>query len=472
MKISPRVSRYDGNWSDQELDRIIVRPAPQIILGREAPETDAQTLVKAMEKIFVSSPQIRRILRHLVRIARAHALQHFVTDAQYLAKFHSEYPWGEGTGFVTFLTSLAGVGKTELLGALSRLLLESMSTIDVPGISNIPLVPLWSFSANKGVGLNDILAPQIRRARGEEERVIVPGEIPKRIKDRKLRELMQLGRSLSWRDAACLFTVDEFQAITHSENASAKSAALLKLLSQIGPLLIVAANFSLGHKLKRRPDEECQRLLARPIILVPEQIGSPAWRAHLSAIKDAAPEVFVFSVDDADEEVHRFTYGRKRPVTDLMAIAYRLGRKKNRQGKVGMDEIRLAQRSFEFSNHRATADILIRQDTNKKMEREDLWCPFDIDAPSALDDSMPAPKSAEASPTATSAQKITDQKTRDVIDAGMRSAMTPSEARAHDEIISGQQGASGRSKVVPIRRKASSRDELAKGARALIDSLA
>ena len=72
-------------------------------------------------------------------------------------------------------------------------------------------------------------------------------------------------------------TVDEFQFVSQGSQANSKATALLLQLLGIGPRLVYVANYSLGHKLKRRNQEDKQteaRFSVKPMVNISSMIFS------------------------------------------------------------------------------------------------------------------------------------------------------------------------------------------------------
>lgn len=146
---SPRVSRYSRPMSDDELDAAITIPPAEVHLHGADIVVQAELLRAALHRFYIPDRQIRKLLRFFMSIAAAHATVHFSTNDDYLRQLYQEFPWGKMTRLAICLTGLGGVGKSELLAALGRLL-GAAGQIDVPGHRNLPLVPLWPMSLRDG----------------------------------------------------------------------------------------------------------------------------------------------------------------------------------------------------------------------------------------------------------------------------------------------------------------------------------
>ena len=71
------VDRFDLSISDEALDKLIEIRAESISIGYDSLEVDAELLRAALKRVFLSSVQIRKLLRELLGVARAHAKINF-----------------------------------------------------------------------------------------------------------------------------------------------------------------------------------------------------------------------------------------------------------------------------------------------------------------------------------------------------------------------------------------------------------
>lgn len=443
MKPSPRVEQYTLPASDAELDALIAIPALPVVLDGLDAEDASKTLETALLAMFLPDRQTRAVLRRLVSIARAHARAHMNTDEKYLAGLYAKDPWGSSRSPAICLTGPAGVGKTKILSALARAL-PGGSYFSVEGHTNIPLVSAWGMTLAKGDGLNELLRAHVEP----------PGSDTSRGKDWKIPDLLKAAQRVSWRGACCLEFVDEFQWISAGASSSARASSVLLKLHSIGSVLVFGANYSLGHKLKSgRPNEDRDRLLARPIVVLPLEQDDPDWTAYLSAVVAVASGVLVFNPVTAGADIHRYTRGHKRKVVDLVVIALRIARTQSARGTVGTDELLAAYRSAEFSMHRDDVEALHRQELTGKIERNDLVCPF---------------SSTELEETSvTPANVAIESFERRVEEAHLQDAMTPTEAKSFKAIVSGAEGPARPGKVLRFKRQKVTKESLLAAAAAL-----
>lgn len=443
MKPSPRVEQYTLPIKDADLDALIAIPVLPVDLGGLDAEDASKTLETALLAMFLPDRQARAVIRHLVSVARAHARAHMDTDEKYLAGLYAKDPWGTSRSPAICLTGPAGVGKTKILSALARAL-PGGSHFSVQGHVNIPLVSTWGMTLAKGDGLNELLRAHVEP----------PGSDTSQGKDWKIPDLLNAAQRVSWRGACCLECVDEFQWISAGASSSARASSVLLKLHSIGSILVFGANYSLGHKLKRgRPNEDRDRLLARPIVVLPLEQDDPDWIAYLSAVAAVAPGVLVFNPVAASEAIHRYTRGHKRKVVDLVVIAVRIARTRTAAGTVGTDELLAAYRSAEFSMHRDDVEVLHRQQLNGKIERTDLVCPFGSTELEKMN--------------VVHANDAIESFERRIEEAHLQDAMTPKEAKSFKAIVSEAKGPARPGKLLRFKQQKVTKESLLAGAAAL-----
>lgn len=444
MKNAPWITRFNVALSDAELDRLIEIRAVPVKIGKDTPHADAETLQAGLERVFLSGTQVRKVLRQLVDLARSQAISHFSSKDAYLIGVYKPFPWGSTTRPAICFCGLAGVGKSQILGALTRIL-PPPTLFDILGHKNIPLVPAWPMTLRDGMSLNALLKPHLTAFSSHDDRDDVNAEYGKITKDIKLPTLLGLARRCSWRDGVCLLWVDEFQFVSQGSQANSKATALLLQLLGIGPRLVFVANFSLGHKLKRRNQEDRQCLVAQPWILDPEIPSSADWKATIVEYKKIAPDVFTFEVDEAESLIHQFTFGIKRLVVQLLVYAYKVARKRDKH-TVGLDEIRQAYKSSLYTSNREDVEILWRQCIENKMIKEDLWCPFD-----QTHDDVKATE-GEIGTNVSFAQSAIDSFETKIEDQLLDSSLLPSERAAVQELESSKNNQQKPGKVIHMRR--------------------
>ena len=105
-----------------------------------------------------------------------------------------------------------------------------------------------------------------------------------------------IGSAVRWQYlcGVCLILLDELQFLTQSATASTLVAQVMLALSYVGVPYAVICNYSVGHRLKGRRAEERQRLIGRPVILLPDAAGSKDWKTILKEYQRTVPGVYEF----------------------------------------------------------------------------------------------------------------------------------------------------------------------------------
>lgn len=449
MKMGLRAMQYSLRLSDEEMDSLVEVPPQTINLTGVDVQVGLGLLEAGLTRVVVSDSQTRELLRLLIARAQAHATSNLDTDSNFLTSLYSKNPWGLSRRPAICLTGLQGVGKTGVLNALGRILMRQPSTFSVAGHQNIPLVPLWMMTLARGDGLNELLRKFIDPLWGIDD----PDAKGKSSKNWSIPKLLSVAQRRSWLNATCLSVVDEFQWVTASADANARAASVLLKLHGIGPLLVYCANFSLGHKLMARPPEEIDRLMCRPLIIKPFEPDSLDFTHYLEALQKVAPSIFKLDPKRDLEQIHRYTFGIRRKIVDLLVSAYQISNRRGGSGKVGAQELLLAFRSELYAMHRDQVEVLFRQQITKKMEHKDLWCPFGSTDPERSN--------------VHEAEKIIQAFERRTEDALLKAALTSSESAAAAVINPNTPNSSSPAKVVRFRRTRVTKDSLLAGAAAL-----
>ena len=447
MKMSPRAKQYSLNLSNAEIDQLVSAPPVRITWSGADVRARAGLLENGLRRVVLPDTQMRDLLRQLAGMVQAHALSRMESDAAYIEGLYSRKPWGYMRSPAICFTGLQGVGKSQVLQSLSRILLGRSEQMNVRGHSGIDLLPMWFMTLVKGDGLNQLLREHIDPVwRDTESKSFVGNSSTP--KSWSVPKILELAERAAWRHATCLAAVDEFQWISASSSANARAASVLLKLHGIGPLLLYGANFSLGHKLKGRPPEDRDRLLSCPVIMRPFDRLCPDLTAYLKTLQAVAPDVLVFDPEEDQESFYLFTFGIRRKIVDLLIAAYKIACRPGGIGKVSVTEMRDAYRSELYAIHREDVEILFRQTASGKMESEDLWCPFG---------SMEQSKS-----NVTQATEIIKEFEKRIEDDYLRESLTPAEAKALDALRPQASGNSRPAKVLRLRKgKATKQDLLA-----------
>jgi hypothetical protein len=180
-----------------------------------------------------------------------------------------------------------------------------------------------------------------------------------------------------------LIVLDELQFLSRSDGASVNVANLIAEFLELGIPLSYVCNYSLGHKLKARHQEDTDRLL-----LHPDLVGTPSdehWAKVVAEFLNVCPELF-----EIDAKLHAAEFGRLtaklyRLLGTLLGEACRLAWANGIIRPVTMADVRAAVGSRGYARPRETVEDLklLPFSVAVRKRRRDLVCPFE-DLTSAL----------------------------------------------------------------------------------------
>jgi len=325
---------------------VIMRASPVDGLDR-LPRTAAEEQLKnALEQIYIPGDQHCEALLNILGQLRAFVAGRYPDARHYLASINRSQSVVPTINSIRCLTGLAGVGKTCLIAAIKRLVQkERVATID----RNHP----------------DILIRYVQsltiNTKSSNRALMMPLANPTFLAGRRGAAVGDLGghvRTWLHTTGSGLLLIDELQFLTQSQTANTRVAQVLLMMGYLGIPVLYAANYSLGHRLMRRPQEERQRLLIDPIDLLPEAPDSPAWRQLMDEYVRIAPEIFQVDAATYARELNQLTAGTGRLLKILFVLAF--GRACERRGArvVTIDDLRAAYRSGAFSTMREDVEAL------------------------------------------------------------------------------------------------------------------
>jgi len=425
------IDRFPESPSNDFIANRIKIPAKPIIgLGVGSPDVDARRLEAGLKQVYFPTSNVCDILRRFSSIGRAHAMEHFHDAQSYVGGVYDDIAPSTNPMPICF-TALAGAGKTQLVRAFERLI-GIFPPNNIAGVDGIPNIPGWYMRVNERASINQLLRPILEPANCNLNEQFESAPSPK---SHDLVRLLKKARRRAHRDGVCVAFADEFQFLTHSQDATALITKLLYQLWTLGPRLVFVSNYSLIHTLKRRPDQDKDRLLSNPIVLHPCAYDSADWTELLNELFLVGPDVFRLNAAQDSEALHQFTFGVNRRLVDLLVLAYRMQRKAQK-ATITFADIERAQRCAEYSMHRETVNLLTEQSITKKMARPDLWCPFQ---------SMPQNNVIHS-------DEMLDRFESKVQNDQLRSSLTPKERSAVEAIEGPKHKSKARVNVVSIGR--------------------
>lgn len=415
-----------------------LRATPLIGLDGQPVGVAADLLEAAMRRVFEPTEQIVGVLVEILSLARGHAHLTYPDMPSFRAGIHLRHPPLQASGTLLLVTGLAGVGKSAVLAALERIL-DIPGPLRVPSVGTVALVLRWSQQIGERTSIASILQALSRQAW---EAADVATGVPedRRTTEAPPKSVMELVRSLrarGFRDGVSLLSFDEFQFLTRSRDANALVTSLLFHLLSLGLPCVWAANYGLGHRLLRRPQEDLDRLFARePLILFPDEPDSDDWQRTIAALIAVAPAAFDIDIIASAEELHEMTAGLRRYLRALLIEGYRVSR--SGHGPVGMNSLREAYKR-RYAIKRRVVGFLRQIDCGVPPNRaqQHLVCPFDV----------PVERIARRK------EKATADRTREAFRKLAHSQLTQDERAAHLALQTAAQKKGGSSSVTSIRGK-------------------
>lgn len=359
---NPWVERFfPAPGRDEIRRRALLQPTALTDLGELPVETACARLNKALKETFYPTTQCVSIIERFLGVAEAHCRTHYRGVVNFYGSIHEDDVREPHCSATMCLTGLAGVGKSELLKALRRLMPPPSIAIMKDG-TRFPLESVWAQSVEAAANPNDLLRAFSRS-------------------DGTGRKLVQRCRRLSFRNGISLLLADEFQFITLSSEASSQITKMLLALAYLRTPLVYVANFSMLHLLAKRNQQEKDRLLTDVIELKPDAPDSVDWYQTLLLQQAVAPEIFTFDAGQDGAAIHGLCAGLKRTAVKLFELAYRTVHGNKRT--VGMDELLRTYKSSGFVTQRTEVEAIRLALVERRRTRRDLWNPLGPNDPFA-----------------------------------------------------------------------------------------
>ena len=313
--------------------------------------------------VHVACGQEIGIIREALQLGLHHAEVNYPSHEEYRRKRYLKDPYSKEP-VVRALTGESGVGKSELLEAF-RQLLGDAATVHVGGdFGTVPIIRCISIKISLGTGLVDVMN-QIGEALGLDTPYLKTSRA----------NILHLRRKL-YAAGVCMLLVDELQFITSSSTANAALARLLYFIQKLGLPAIYGINYSAGHLLKKRPEQDRQRFLTQPLILLPAL--NQALVELLAEYKKVFGKALEITPKRDAAKLNEWTGGKKRLLKELLDCAcsseFQGG---SGTGPITMKTLEDAFNSVGFS---ACRQIVVdgRKSDYDKNKGKDLICPFEL----------------------------------------------------------------------------------------------
>lgn len=397
----------------------------QDVAGTEI-EVACQRLQFGLEAVQLVTAQVEAILRAEIERALAHALHVYADPHAALAAAYGTAAFN-GAYMPTVITGLAGVGKTRLRLMIQKVL-AGRTQIGIDAFHpNVPLIDyadcVIAQQHTVMAALRPLANPEVASGRVRMKQGDLPAECAR------------------WQRVCgvCLLGVDEMQFMAQSEAATTLITRTLLALADVRIPWFVIANYSLCWKLLHRPSEAMQRLLGRPVVILPDPPASDDWAALLTEYQVVLGEAIDFVLLDKRVELWNLCAGLKRELVKLLVLAYRAARREG-AGKATWLHVRHAFDSKDFFTPRRDINLLIAHAGQGGRLRKDLQCPFEGDELTGRH--------------ATYSDQLRSAREGIVARATVEAAMTGEERRAIEELNKASLSAPPRpAEVIPLTKR-------------------
>lgn len=439
---NPWAERFVPLFDAEEVfRRAEVKPTTLLNLNAKPLEAACKELEDALSEVFYPTTQCVDLLTEWAGQAHAHCLTYYPSRRDFLSGVYateraSPLP---DFSFPACLAGWAGTGKSQLLQAFLRILPPPDSLYIDDHHSHFPLEAAW--------------VRQLQNCKSAQQvPAVVAGMKPSG------RSNLDVARRRAFRDGVAFLGVDEFQFATQSSSANTLVTQMLFAASHLGVPFVFATNFSLLHKLLRRPQEDRQRLLSKPKVLWPDMPESSDKIKTLESYRDICLEVIAFDPVNDSHAIYLYSAGIKRLEKILIVEGYRIARlRSGRNAKVGVREIEETYHSAAFTSNRRDVEDIASQTIQKKKVpgRDDLWCPFDLPRPAQSPRSNP----------------FSERREERVAEAAINDSLTKSEREAYETLSKPKMKNEGTVVKLHKRKAPATAEELKANAQSLLDQI-
>lgn len=325
-------------------------------------EEACRNLEIGLKEVLLVTAQLEAAIRSEIERALAHSRLVYTSSNSALEATYSGVAADDGVT-PSFITGLAGVGKSRLRLATQRVLAGKGTVALDAAHPTVPLVDYVDCVIGKKASVSAVLRALASPALSYTNVKIGSEELGREC----ARWLRVCG--------VCLVGGDETQFMAQSAGASTLITRTLLALADLQVPWFVIGNYSLGWKLRNRPSEATQRLLSRPVVLLPDPATSQDWVALLSKYQAVLEQALSFRLSDHQIELWNYCAGLKRLLVNLLVIGYSIARRSGCT-ETSWDHIRQAYGSVRYSASRDDVELLIAHAGQKGSLRKDLLCPF------------------------------------------------------------------------------------------------
>ncbi|MFW9082211.1 hypothetical protein ACOI9X_23485 [Pseudomonas sp. P2757] len=355
------LTRFEPRLDNISLRRLItVRSDPVEGLEALTPYVAADRFAESLKRIFIPNAFTLDFIQEMLERAHIFSVENFSTEQQYLSRLYNP---PEPEVFPICLTGLAGVGKSATITAL-RKVLPGPKDLQIDHYATAAKVMSYWYASAKGKGLARHMLGDFLKTKPSPSQNVAT--------------LLTHCRSRAYGQGISLLLLEEMQYINTGQGA-ARVTDILVTMAAIGLPLVYVANYSLLNKLKARNNEDTQRLLSAPRIMLPDAPDSDAWHEYVKECVAASDDRFGIKSSALADELYRSTFGIKRLGVQLLKLSYLEARSAGRW-TIELQDLQAAYRSSAYSIFKNDVEDLQREVLQRSSVgvRADLRCPFDI----------------------------------------------------------------------------------------------
>lgn len=349
--LSPWAKAYSGLDQESHIKSVCFRQPPPLRWDKKMRgDEGSRAINRCLSSSYVPTEGPVRAISKVVQTMAVFVRERYLNEGHYLGQVNAAN-FDLEPGPIVCLTGLAGVGKSALLTALAQLL-PRQADIEIPGHGARPHRPLLSMRIGDKWGQREIA------------RQLGFGATPS----------INLAKAL-YAQGAALITQDEHQFMAIGADSHARQAKLIYTVAKLGPIALVGMNYSLIHKLKKRPQEERDRILREHIILTPDCAESAGWNEVMTVWDALLEEFLAFRLVEKAGDFWQLCVGIKRSAIRLLELA--VMHAMARGEKIQWSDVQTAYASANFGEMRADIEALSVMGSSKTIVRRDLTCPFE-----------------------------------------------------------------------------------------------
>ncbi|WP_447652312.1 AAA family ATPase [Pseudomonas abietaniphila] len=356
-------TRFSGCLDVNDIrTKVTVKPEPVSRLESLDIMVAADVLSSTLKQIFIPNEFSLAFIKSMVGKASMHSQRLFASEAIYSSNvFHP--PEVEVSPIC--LTGLAGVGKSQTIAALRKVLPPPMEFSCDLFDGSVPLTSDWYASARGKASGKALL-----------EHFVFGDKKP--AGKTTVAQLLRLARRSANTQGVSLVVLDETQYF-NTGLGTAKVTDVLLTVAAIGPPTAFLSNYSLVHKLMTRNSEDKQRLLANPEIMLPDDPDSADWHHYITECIRVSNGAIDADTREMAAEIYRCTFGLKRLVVHILTLAYVECRNAGRYS-VNLSDIVRAYRSIAYTVSAKEVETLqlLALGGKPKKASQDLVCPFEL----------------------------------------------------------------------------------------------